>query len=214
MTPRLPRFLWSWFLFCLLFFSVSGGKANYYMITGMPALVMLLALQLHAPHRGQKPHRPIAGQPVPAGDQPIALASSAIACHDGQRGAISHLRGGVRRPSSSVWKYMPPPPSRTMLVYSPPLDRPVAGHAYPAALAAAAFGASSIARATALHKEAGRRFPQCTSCRKRRGASIRNSRNYRRWRFIWKNRWSSSIANRATCSTARRMSPRRCGPFS
>jgi len=44
--PVLTKFLWSWFLFCLLFFSVSGAKANYYMIAGIPALVMLLALHL------------------------------------------------------------------------------------------------------------------------------------------------------------------------
>jgi 4-amino-4-deoxy-L-arabinose transferase-like glycosyltransferase len=42
----LTRFLWSWFLFCLLFFSVAGAKANYYMVAGMPALVMLLALRI------------------------------------------------------------------------------------------------------------------------------------------------------------------------
>jgi len=42
----LPHFLWSWFLFSLLFFSASGAKANYYMIAGMPALIMLLALRL------------------------------------------------------------------------------------------------------------------------------------------------------------------------
>jgi len=41
----LQRFLWSWFLFCLLFFSLSGAKANYYMIAGMPPLVMLLAMR-------------------------------------------------------------------------------------------------------------------------------------------------------------------------
>lgn len=47
MSPDpLHRFLWSWFLFCLVFFSASGAKANYYMIAGMPPLVMLMALQL------------------------------------------------------------------------------------------------------------------------------------------------------------------------
>ncbi len=52
LTPSLKgrgniyRFLWSWFLFCLIFFSAAGGKANYYMIAGMPPLIMLLALQL------------------------------------------------------------------------------------------------------------------------------------------------------------------------
>jgi len=40
------RLLWSWLCFSLLFFSVSGGKANYYMIAGAPALIMLLAMQL------------------------------------------------------------------------------------------------------------------------------------------------------------------------
>jgi len=45
-APSLRCFLWSWFLFCLIFFSLAGGKANYYMITGMPPLVMLLALQI------------------------------------------------------------------------------------------------------------------------------------------------------------------------
>ena len=42
----IKRLLWSWFGFSLLFFSISGGKANYYMIAGMPALIMLLALAL------------------------------------------------------------------------------------------------------------------------------------------------------------------------
>jgi len=45
-SGSLRPFLWSWFLCFLVFFSASGGKANYYMIAGMPPLVMLLALQL------------------------------------------------------------------------------------------------------------------------------------------------------------------------
>jgi len=44
--PALRRLLWSWFGFSLLFFSISGGKANYYMMAGMPALAMLMALQI------------------------------------------------------------------------------------------------------------------------------------------------------------------------
>ncbi len=44
--PSLARFLWSWFLFCLVFFSIAGSKANYYMIVGMPPLVMLITLYL------------------------------------------------------------------------------------------------------------------------------------------------------------------------
>jgi len=44
--PVLARFLWSWFFFCLVFFSIGGSKANYYMIAGMPALVILVALHI------------------------------------------------------------------------------------------------------------------------------------------------------------------------
>lgn len=40
----LKRFLWSWFLFPLLFFSMSQAKANYYMVVALPALMMLLAV--------------------------------------------------------------------------------------------------------------------------------------------------------------------------
>jgi len=52
---HLTSFLWSWFFFCLVFFSISGAKANYYMIAGMPPLVMLLALKL-AQCMETKPH--------------------------------------------------------------------------------------------------------------------------------------------------------------
>jgi 4-amino-4-deoxy-L-arabinose transferase-like glycosyltransferase len=39
-------YLWSWFLTLLIFFSISLAKANYYMITGIPALALLLAFTL------------------------------------------------------------------------------------------------------------------------------------------------------------------------
>jgi 4-amino-4-deoxy-L-arabinose transferase-like glycosyltransferase len=47
-TPdgNLRRFLWTWFLVFLAFFSACGSKADYYMLVGMPPLVMLLALRL------------------------------------------------------------------------------------------------------------------------------------------------------------------------
>ncbi|MDE3060516.1 MAG: glycosyltransferase family 39 protein [Pseudomonadota bacterium] len=45
---KLHRFLWSWFLFFLAFFSLSGGKANYYVIAGMPPFIMLLALRIQS----------------------------------------------------------------------------------------------------------------------------------------------------------------------
>ena len=44
--PALVRFLWSWFFVCLVFFSIAGSKANYYMIIGMPPLALLIALHL------------------------------------------------------------------------------------------------------------------------------------------------------------------------
>ncbi len=43
---RAQRFLWSWFLTCLIFFSLAGAKANYYMVLGMPPLFLLTALHL------------------------------------------------------------------------------------------------------------------------------------------------------------------------
>ena len=42
----LARFLWSWFFVCLIFFSLAGSKANYYMLIGMPPLVLLMILHL------------------------------------------------------------------------------------------------------------------------------------------------------------------------
>jgi 4-amino-4-deoxy-L-arabinose transferase-like glycosyltransferase len=43
-SPRttLERFLYCWFGWMLFFFSLSGAKANYYMIVGIPPLAMLL----------------------------------------------------------------------------------------------------------------------------------------------------------------------------
>jgi 4-amino-4-deoxy-L-arabinose transferase-like glycosyltransferase len=40
------RFLWSWLLVPLLFFSISVAKANYYMIVALPALSLLLGRRL------------------------------------------------------------------------------------------------------------------------------------------------------------------------
>lgn len=42
----LRAFLWVWFLSMLIFFSASQAKANYYMITGIPAIAILLALSM------------------------------------------------------------------------------------------------------------------------------------------------------------------------
>lgn len=39
-------FLWVWFLFTLLFFSLSGDKGDYYMIVGAPPLVLLLGIEI------------------------------------------------------------------------------------------------------------------------------------------------------------------------
>lgn len=42
----LKVFCWIWFLVTLLIFSLSSAKGDYYMIVGMPALIILLALKL------------------------------------------------------------------------------------------------------------------------------------------------------------------------
>lgn len=43
---RFRRFLWIWFYTVLLFFSISTAKANYYLITIMPPVAILLAQNL------------------------------------------------------------------------------------------------------------------------------------------------------------------------
>jgi 4-amino-4-deoxy-L-arabinose transferase-like glycosyltransferase len=43
---ELEKFAWIWFGVCLVFFSLSLAKANYYMTPGMPALALLVALAL------------------------------------------------------------------------------------------------------------------------------------------------------------------------
>jgi 4-amino-4-deoxy-L-arabinose transferase-like glycosyltransferase len=45
-SRRWDRFLWLWLLVPLLFFSLSSGKANYYMMVSTPALALLLARRL------------------------------------------------------------------------------------------------------------------------------------------------------------------------
>ncbi len=45
-TDPTRTYLWSWFLTLLVFFSMSLAKANYYMITGIPALALLLAFSM------------------------------------------------------------------------------------------------------------------------------------------------------------------------
>lgn len=42
----LERFCWCWFLVVLIFFSISRAKANYYIIAGIPALVMLFVFRM------------------------------------------------------------------------------------------------------------------------------------------------------------------------
>jgi 4-amino-4-deoxy-L-arabinose transferase-like glycosyltransferase len=42
-TPSLNLFLWVWFLVPFFVFSLGGNKANYYMIVGMPPLIILLS---------------------------------------------------------------------------------------------------------------------------------------------------------------------------
>ena len=44
--PSLERFCWCWFLTVLIFFSISKAKANYYIIAGMPALIMLFVFRM------------------------------------------------------------------------------------------------------------------------------------------------------------------------
>ena len=42
----LERFCWCWFLVVLIFFSISKAKANYYIVAGMPPLIMLFAFRM------------------------------------------------------------------------------------------------------------------------------------------------------------------------
>lgn len=44
---HLERFLWVWFLVTFIFFSISRAKGDYYMVVGVPPLVMLLALKIN-----------------------------------------------------------------------------------------------------------------------------------------------------------------------
>ncbi len=44
--PSLERFCWCWFLTILVFFSISRAKANYYIIAGMPPLIMLFVFRM------------------------------------------------------------------------------------------------------------------------------------------------------------------------
>lgn len=53
----LKRFLWSFFLGALLFFSLSSAKANYYMVVAMPALALLLAMTINATIEGGRGNR-------------------------------------------------------------------------------------------------------------------------------------------------------------
>lgn len=46
--PKLTKFLWIWFLLVLGFFSFSQAKANYYIVLGLPPLVMLIAIKLES----------------------------------------------------------------------------------------------------------------------------------------------------------------------
>lgn len=45
---KLLYFSWCWLLLPLAFFSFSSAKANYYMIVGMPALALILSINLNA----------------------------------------------------------------------------------------------------------------------------------------------------------------------
>lgn len=45
-AKKLLRFAWCWLLMPLVFFSFSSAKANYYMIVSMPALAIILSIQL------------------------------------------------------------------------------------------------------------------------------------------------------------------------
>ncbi|QSH41873.1 glycosyltransferase family 39 protein [Lentisphaerota bacterium ZTH] len=42
----LERFCWSWFLAILVFFSINRAKDHYYIITGMPPLIILFTLRM------------------------------------------------------------------------------------------------------------------------------------------------------------------------
>lgn len=44
--PKLNKFLWIWFLAILAFFSISQAKANYYIVLGLPPLMMALAMRI------------------------------------------------------------------------------------------------------------------------------------------------------------------------
>lgn len=44
---KLLKFSWCWLVVPLIFFSISSAKANYYMIVSMPALAVILSVQLN-----------------------------------------------------------------------------------------------------------------------------------------------------------------------
>ncbi|MEI8055069.1 MAG: glycosyltransferase family 39 protein [bacterium] len=48
LEKKLMRFSWCWLLLPLIFFSLSIAKANYYMIVSMPALALILSVNLNA----------------------------------------------------------------------------------------------------------------------------------------------------------------------
>ena len=50
---RLKTFLWVWFAAVFIFFSISQAKAHYYIIIGIPALALLLALKINELIRNQ-----------------------------------------------------------------------------------------------------------------------------------------------------------------
>jgi len=80
--PDLEKLAWAWFGVCLVFFSISEAKANYYMTVAMPPFAFLLALRIAAlVERGER--RTFAGAAVLIG---AAVAVSAWLI-EGQMGA-------------------------------------------------------------------------------------------------------------------------------
>lgn len=51
----LQRFLWAWFITMFVFFSLSQAKAHYYIILGIPALALLLGMQVFRYVQQNKP---------------------------------------------------------------------------------------------------------------------------------------------------------------
>jgi len=52
-APSLKRFLWCWFLIPLLFFTLSQAKGDYYMVIGLPPLILLLAMKIQTVFTGR-----------------------------------------------------------------------------------------------------------------------------------------------------------------